>query len=294
MRSRANAPPGLFSEANAAPEPAAFASVENAYGIRLGTSSFTARGWEGTFYPEGMKPADYLNFYSRQFDTVEVDSTYYRTPSPAMVRRWYEQTPPDFLFALKVGQTITHENVMVDCDEELREFLAAASLLREKLGPLLLQFPYFNRQAFSSGADFLSRIEPFLKKLPEGFRFALEIRNKQWLSPRFADILRTRGVALTLIDHPWMARPEQVFGRIDPFTAGFTYIRFLGDRKAIEEQTESWDKAIIPREKELAEWVPVVRRAHERRIKIFAYANNHYAGHAPATLREFAKLLEKS
>jgi len=261
--------------------------------IHLGTSSFTASGWEGSFYAPGMKPADFLNFYSREFGTVEVDSTFYHTPSAAMVNRWHAQTPPDFLFALKIVQTITHEKVLVDCQDELRDFLAVAALLREKLGPLLFQFPYFNKKAFAGGAAFFDRLEPFLEKLPEGFRFAVEIRNKQWLVPRLTDILRQKGVALTLIDHPWMPRPSEVFQRIDPFTAGFTYIRFLGDRKAIEEKTKTWDKVIVPRGKELAEWVPVVRRAHERRIQIFAYANNHYAGHAPATLREFAKMLEK-
>lgn len=261
--------------------------------IHLGTSSFTAKGWEGSFYPGGMKPADFLNFYSGQFDTVEVDSTYYRTPSAAMVKRWYAQTPPGFLFSLKIVQTITHEKVMVDCNDELREFLDAAALLREKLGPLVFQFPYFNKQAFPSAAPFLDRLEPFLQKLPEGHRFAVEIRNKTWLVPRLTDILRARGIALALIDHPWMPRPRELFLRIDPFTADFTYIRFLGDRKAIEEKTETWDKVIVPREKDLAEWVPVVRKAHERRIKIFAFANNHYAGHAPATLRGFAKMLEK-
>lgn len=264
-----------------------------AAGIRLGTSSFTAKGWEETFYPPGMKPADFLDFYSREFNTVEVDSTFYRTPSAATVKRWYTQTPPEFLFALKVVQSVTHEKVLVGCGEELREFLDTAALLREKLGPLLFQFPYFNKQAFPSGAAFLDRLEPFLQKLPEGFRYAVEIRNKQWLVPRLADILRNKGAALALIDHPWMPRPAEVFQRVDPFTANFTYIRFLGDRKAIEEKTETWDKVIVPRGKELAEWVPVVRRAHQRRIQIFAYANNHYAGHAPATLREFAKMLEK-
>ncbi|HTV58773.1 MAG TPA: DUF72 domain-containing protein [Verrucomicrobiae bacterium] len=261
--------------------------------IHLGTSSFTAKGWEETFYPRGMKPAEYLGFYSRQYDTVEVDSTFYRTPSAATVKRWYAQTPSEFLFALKVVQTVTHEKVLVDCVEELREFLDAAALLRGKLGPLLFQFPYFNRQAFASGASFLDRLEPFLEKLPESFRYAVEIRNKQWLVPRLADVLRKKKAALALIDHPWMPRPAEVFQRIDPFTADFTYIRFLGDRKAIEEKTKTWDKVIVPREKDLMEWVPVVRRAHQRRIQIFAYANNHYAGHAPATLREFAKMLEK-
>jgi hypothetical protein len=73
-------------------------------GILLGTSAFTAAGWEGTFYPAGMKSADYLKFYGTQFQTVEVDSTFYGTPSAATVEKWYEKTPPDFVFAAKIPQ----------------------------------------------------------------------------------------------------------------------------------------------------------------------------------------------
>ncbi|MGB0036074.1 MAG: DUF72 domain-containing protein [Candidatus Acidiferrales bacterium] len=261
--------------------------------IRIGTSAFTAAGWEGSFYPEGMQPADYLHYYAQQFDTVEVDSTYYRIPAPAMVKRWYEQTPKNFLFALKIVSTITHEKVLVDCEEELRQFISSADLLGEKLGPLLFQFPYFNKKAFPDGAAFFARLEPFMKKLPRGYRFAVEIRNKAWMVPRFADILRERGVALTLVDHPWMPRPREVFSRTDPITADFTYIRLLGDRKGIEEETKTWDKTIVDRKRELAEWVEIVRKVHERRIQIFVYVNNHYAGHAPATVRQLSEMLQK-
>jgi uncharacterized protein YecE (DUF72 family) len=261
--------------------------------IHIGTSAFTAAGWEGSFYPEGMKPADYLNYYAQKFDTVEVDSTYYRTPSAAMVQRWYTQTPKNFLFALKIVQAITHDKVLVDCDDDLKHFLASADLLAEKLGPLLFQFPYFNKKAFPDAAAFFVRLEPFLKKLPRGYRFAVEIRNKYWLVPKFADMLRARGIALALIDHPWMPRPNEVFKKIDPLTADFTYIRLLGDRKGIEEKTETWDKTIVDRQGELAEWVEIIRKVHERKVQIFAYANNHYAGHAPATVRELQQMLER-
>jgi uncharacterized protein YecE (DUF72 family) len=261
--------------------------------IHLGTSAFTAAGWEGTFYPAGMKPADYLHYYAQQFDTVEVDSTYYRTPPATMVKRWYAQTPAHFLFALKMVQTVTHEKVLVDCADDVREFLAAADLLGEKLGPILFQFPYFNKKAFADGAAFMERLAPFVKKLPKGYRFAAEIRNKAWLVPRLTDLLRERGMALALIDHPWMPRPREVFAKIDPLTADFTYIRFLGDRKGIEEKTKTWDKVIVERKGELAEWAEIVRKVHQRKIKIFAFANNHYAGHGPATARQFAALLEE-
>jgi uncharacterized protein YecE (DUF72 family) len=125
--------------------------------IRIGTSAFTAAGWEEVFYPAGMKPADYLSFYATKFDTVEVDSTFYRTPPLSTVKGWYSKTPKGFLFAAKVPQTITHEKVLRDCEEEMGQFLKVMDALGEKLGPLQLQFPYFNKKAFLGINDFLAR-----------------------------------------------------------------------------------------------------------------------------------------
>lgn len=261
--------------------------------LRVGTSAFTAAGWPGTFYPEQMKPADYLSHYAQQFDTLEVDSTFYRIPSAAMVRNWHARTPKNFVFAAKVTQTITHEKVLVDCEDELEQFLKAMEPLGEKLGPLLFQFPYFNKQAFSSVEGFLERLSPFLKKLPKGGRFAVEVRNKGWLAPALLDLLRERGVALALIDHPWMPRPQELLARGDPVTADFTYIRWLGDRKGIEEHTKTWDKTIVDRRGDLEQWVEACRKFNQRSISIFAFANNHYAGHAPATVRLFWDLWRK-
>ena len=86
--------------------------------IGLGTSAFTAAGWAGAFYPAGMKPADYLTYYATQFDTVELDNTFYRTPAISAVKGWNAKTPKGFLFAAKVPQAITHEKALMDCDED--------------------------------------------------------------------------------------------------------------------------------------------------------------------------------
>jgi uncharacterized protein YecE (DUF72 family) len=258
--------------------------------IRLRTSAFTAAGWEGTFYPAGLKSADFLTYYATKFDMVEVDSTFYRTPALSTVKDWYAKTPPGFLFAAKVPQVITQEKVLVDCDVEFKQFVETMDYLGEKLGPLLLQFGYFNKKAFLGVNDFLARLWPFLKKLPKGNRFAVEIRNKNWLAPQFVETLRERGVALTLIDQSWMPRPAQWFEKCDPITADFTYVRWLGDRKGIEERTKTWDKVIVDRSGDLAEWVKVLKTVHKRRIQIRAFANNHYAGHAPATVETFHQL----
>jgi len=259
-------------------------------GIHLGTSAFTAKGWAGSFYPAGMRPAQYLSHYATQFETVEIDSTYYGTPSVSTVNNWYEKTPSDFIFAAKVPQVITHEKLLMDCEADLDEFLGRMNLLREKLGPLLLQFPFFNKYTFASANDFLPRLQLFLKRLrgnPE-VKLAVEIRNKSWLDEQFTDLLREHNVALALTDQSWMPRPTELFEKFDPITADFTYVRWLGDRKAIEEQTAVWDKPIIDRKVEISEWVAILKRVIARGgLKAFAFANNHYAGHGPATVKLF-------
>jgi uncharacterized protein YecE (DUF72 family) len=265
-------------------------------GILLGTSAFTADGWENTFYPAGMRPADYLTFYATRFPTVEVDSTFYRTPPAATVRGWYAKTPADFIFAAKVPRAITHEKVLVDCDAEWKEFLATMELLGEKLGPLLFQFGYFNKSAFQDLEEFLARLRPFLKKLPKDRRFAVEIRNKNWLDARFADALREHNVALALIDQAWMPRPwemKAMKSKFDPITADFAYVRWLGDRKGIEKITTTWDKTVVDRRADLANWVEVFREFVARNLRVFAYANNHYAGNGPATVKLFRALWDK-
>jgi len=264
-------------------------------GLLLGTSAFTAAGWPGSFYPAGMKPADYLSFYATQFKTVEIDSTYYRTPSVSTVTGWYEKTPADFIFAAKVPQVITHKKVLADCDAEFGEFIDRMDMLNEKLGPMLLQFPYFNKYEFKTGADFLARLRFFLKKLPELFtcKFAVEIRNRTWLDQRFLDALREHNVALALTDTSFMPRPWELKESLDLVTADFAYVRWLGNRKQIETITTTWDKTIVDRTDDLKHWVELFRQFVGRNLKIFAYANNHYAGNGPGTVKLFWELWNK-
>ncbi len=250
--------------------------------IRFGSSGFSAEGWVGTFYPDKTQPKDYLRLYSQKLDTVEVDSTFYRIPAPKTVQNWYEQTPADFVFAAKMPQSITHEKCMEDCDTDLRGFLESMSLLGEKLGPLLLQFPYYSKKAGMTPVDFASRVERFLPKLPHDWKFALEIRNKTWIGPRLLNALARHNVALTIIDHPWMPRPSQMLGQ-EMMTAGFSYLRLLGDRYAIEEITKTWDKTVIDRSQEIDEWAKVASIL-QKRVPVYTFVNNHFAGHAPATI----------
>lgn len=258
--------------------------------ILLGTSSFTAAGWEQTFYPKKMRSSDYLTFYANQFYTVEVDSTFYACPPPRTVRNWAARTPENFIFSVKVPRSITHEKVLADCAGELQEFLKTMDLLGPKLGPIVFQFPAFDRWKFPTQKHFLKVLAPFLKKLPTDRKFAVEIRNRDWLNAVMADVLRERGVALVLQDISSMPGFAELTTKFDPITAGWTYIRWLGDRKGIERLTVTWDKTVVNRTTELAGWVDFCYQIRKRGVLIYAYANNHYAGHGPATIAQFTRL----
>jgi uncharacterized protein YecE (DUF72 family) len=258
--------------------------------IHLGTSAFTATGWETAFYPAGVKSADYLMHYATRFDTVEVDSTFYHAPSAATVMGWARKTPDNFTFALKVPQFITHEQVLVDCDDEFKNFVCVAELLGNKLGPMLLQFGYFNRSVFTAKAQFIARLKPFLRKLPTGHKFAIEIRNKHWLTAGFFKLLREHNVAYVLTDQSWMPGPKEIFAKIDPITADFTYIRWLGDRKGIEQVTKVWNRIVVDRTAQMTSWVDVCTKIHRRGVTIYGYFNNHYAGFGPASVEMFRNL----
>jgi uncharacterized protein YecE (DUF72 family) len=260
--------------------------------LRLGTSSWTAKGWEEVFYPPAIRDADRIAHYASHFPTVEVDATFYRIPSAAMVRNWAAKTPDGFVFAAKVPQTITHEKVLEHCEADMAAFLNAMGLLGPKLGPLLLQFGYFNKSSGVTRDVFLSRLDRFLATLPlKEVRFAVEIRNKAWFGGAYLDLLRTHGVCAALIDQSWMPPVEEQLRQGNVFTADFLYVRWLGDRKGIEEMTKTWTTRVIDRTEQMRAWVPPIKDALDRQMDVFGYVNNHYSGYAPADVQSFHEML---
>ena len=234
-----------------------------------------------------MKPSEYLAFYAERFQTVEVDSTFYACPTARTVENWNARTPEGFVFSVKVPQTITHDKVLVDCDAEFAEFMETMDILGPKLGPIVFQFPFFQRNVLRDRHEFTDRLIPFLKKLPNR-KFAIEIRNRPWLNAELANLLRDHGIALVLQDRSWMPNLAEL--DFDPITADWTYIRWLGDRKEIEAQTMTWDKVVVDRSAELSSWVDFCYQIMKRGVLIYAYANNHFQGHGPATIAKFLEL----
>jgi uncharacterized protein YecE (DUF72 family) len=216
-------------------------------------------------------------------------------PSATTVNNWAARTPEDFIFSVKVPQIITHEKALVDCDPEFDEFVKTMDILGPKLGPMVFQFPSFDKWKFPKQESFLTVLVPFLKKLPADHQFAIEIRNKNWLDARFAEVLREHYVTLVLNDTSFVPRPWEMKEKFDLVTADFAYVRWLGDRKQIEKQTTTWDKVVVDRRADLKKWADLLwELVNSKKIrKLFAYANNHYEGFAPATVKRFMDLFEK-
>lgn len=270
--------------------------------FRYGTSSWSEPGWVGPFYPPGTKPADMLRVYATQFTTVEADTTYYRVPSPALVRGWREKTPAGFTLSAKFPRSIVHagegqhpdgarvlvpEHVGADLDR----FLEVMRELGDRAGPLVLQFPYFNRTAFTGPAPFLARLGPFLERLPADFRYGVEVRNKAWIGAALLDLLRAHRVAFVLVDLVYMPHPADLAREHDLLTTDFAYARLIGDRQAVEARTKTFDALVLDQGERLERWADLLASIAPRTRETFAYANNHYAGHGPATIRDLARRL---
>jgi uncharacterized protein YecE (DUF72 family) len=269
--------------------------------IRFGTSSFSAPEWAGTFYPRGLRPADFLRWYATQFDTVEVDATYYHVPEPATVDAWREKVPDGFALAAKFPRSIVHAGAGLDPDPaklllpdatyaERDAFLNAMGRLGDRLGPLLLQFPRFPPGCFPDRGVFFDRLERFLADLPGGFACCVEIRNAEWLHAEFADRCRRRSTPLVLVDRAGMPHGDEVERELDPVTGGFAYVRLLGDRQRIERITTRWEREVIDHRPSLERWAALLARLAARDVPAYVYANNHYAGHAPTTIRRLQQL----
>jgi uncharacterized protein YecE (DUF72 family) len=269
--------------------------------LHFGTSSFSSTDWVGPFYPEGTKPAGFLKYYSGVFRSVEIDSTYYAVPSENTINGWRDKIPDNFIIAAKFPRSIVHAGkgsqpdtrhlLNPDLTYKRRDrFINLLSRLGKNLGPLLLQFPYFSKSAFAHKEIFFELLDRFLNDLPADFKYAVEIRNRHWLNKGFNDLCLKHKAALVMADQAWMPHGDEIGEIFDPVTADFSYIRLLGDRRKIEAITMKWEREVIDHTDRLKRWAEVLNRLAEREVETFIYANNHYAGHAPATVRRLQEL----
>jgi uncharacterized protein YecE (DUF72 family) len=260
--------------------------------LYVGTVSWAKQDWLGSFYPENLKPAEFLETYSRSFRTVEIDATFYRIPSRSMVDGWRDRTPKGFIFAAKVPRVITQIKVLNNCQSEFSLFLKNMESLREKLGPLLLQFPYFNKNTFASRGQFDKILRPFLNSLPKEFRFAVEIRNKNWITWDFLELLREHSAGFALLNQVWMPRIDTLAQALDLVTGDFCYIRFMGDRKGLEKRTQKFDRIIEDKTEDMAICAEELKKIVARGTRTYAFFSNYYAGYGPGSAKLFEEMWE--
>ena len=260
--------------------------------IRLGTCSWSTSDWVGKVYSAGTRQADYIAEYAERYDTVEIDATFYGTPRQSTVDGWRDRTPESFIFSAKAPQVITHEKFLVGCERDLAEFLKTMDTLGPRLGPVVFQFPYYSRKYNVTEADFLARLEPFLKALPnDDHRFVVEVRNKNWIRKPLLDLLASRGAVLALIDHPWMHQSDYLLKIGGIMTGPFAYLRLLGDRYGIEKITKTWGEHVIDRHPDLERWAPAMQSILGQGLNVFGYVNSHYSGYAPGDVDTLYDLL---
>ena len=226
--------------------------------IRVGTSGYNYPEWRGSFYPEKMATTKMLAFYAERLATVEINYTFYRSPTPQILAGWSRQTPPEFRFTLKAPKRITHDARLRDCAESLKYFIDTAATLGPKLGMLLFQLPpYFRKD--------LAVLDAFLETLPPATRAAFEFRHSSWLTDEVFERLQARNLALCVADSEKMSTPVEV-------TADQGYFRL---------RDEGYTPGDIER------WARTIRETTARCREVFVYFKHEEAGKGP----QFARLL---
>jgi uncharacterized protein YecE (DUF72 family) len=209
--------------------------------VRVGTSGFSYDAWRGSFYPEGLKPGDRLRYYATRLDSVEINNTFYRMPQAAMLEKWRDEVPEDFVFVLKAPQRITHvKRLQATAGPDVLYLLEQAQGLGPRLGPLLFQTPpHLKKDA--------ARLRAFLDLLPAGVRAAFEFRNATWEDDEVRGLLAEKGAALCLADTDEGPTPAL------HATGRFGYLRLRRaayDAAALRRWADSlraqpWDEAFV-------------------------------------------------
>jgi uncharacterized protein YecE (DUF72 family) len=242
----------------------------------LGTMGFSYVDWARAFYPRSLRAGDYLSYYSRHFNTVELDTTFHAVPPVARVKHWAGVTPDDFRFCVKTPKAITHEAGLEFRHREMDDFLAVMRAFSEKLAVVLIQLPP------SFAIDQFDALRQFLARLPGDLRFAVEFRNATWGQQRTLDLLQDHRCALVAAEY--LTRPAQIIPTTD-----FLYIRWIGQH----ERFKALNREQIDLTPHLDWWKSEIERVAKAQSieNIWGFFNNDYSGYAIATCRRFMRLM---
>jgi uncharacterized protein YecE (DUF72 family) len=226
--------------------------------IRIGTSGYHYKHWVGPYYPQTIKSSGMLAHYGNDFDTVELNNTFYQLPNESTFQAWRDNTPDEFLFAVKGSRFITHMIKLRDPQRGLGNFLPRAELLGKKLGPILWQLP-------PNWKVNTERLESFLAELPRKHQYTFELRHESWMCEEVYDILRRYGAAFCIYELAGYQTPLQL-------TADWTYVRLHGPTRNKYQGSYS--------EEQLAEWAARIRSWSKMLSHIYVYFDNDDSAYA--------------
>jgi uncharacterized protein YecE (DUF72 family) len=227
--------------------------------VFIGTSGWHYKHWRGFFYPDNLPEADWLQFYSHHFNTVELNNSFYHLPAPSSFDSWRETTPREFLFAVKASRFITHMKKLKDPKASTSKFFNGADRLKDKLGPILFQLPPHWRLN-------VPRLNEFLRAMPEGHQYVFEFRDESWYSREVYKTLEQHNAAICIHDLGGHQSPIEL-------TADFTYVRFHGPTEA--KYSGSYSR------RKLEKWATKLTAWRNDLTAVYAYFNNDVGGFAP-------------
>ncbi len=231
--------------------------------VWIGTSGWFYRHWYGKIYPSKLSTREWLSYYATHFDTVEVNSTFYRLPSRNVVLDWYRNTPAEFVFALKISRFVSHIKRLKSVHREWKQFLMLREWLKEKVGPLLLQLP----PSFEFSGENFERLKNFLRRCRKSnLRVAVEFRHSSWDKEKVFQLLTNYNTALCIAHGPKGKIP--IF---ETLTADFVYLRFHGSPRLYASSYSL---------KQLQQWAAKIRQWRDQGREIFVYFNNDFEGYA--------------
>lgn len=282
--------------------------------IRFGTCSWKYDSWKGIVY-SGTNSKNYLQEYSKKFDTVEIDQWFWSLfsnskivlPQKKVVEEYKQSVPKDFLFTIKVPNSITLTHFYKESKEdELRinpsflsvdlfnQFLETIEPIKDKIGCLIFQFEYLNKQKMKSLSEFQNKFLEFRSQIKnDSPPIGIEIRNPNYLNEKYFTFLSEQKIAPVLLEGYYMSPITETYSKFKKQFKNLMVIRLHGtDRKGIEEiANNNWSQIYINRDKEILSIVEMIRDLQKNEIDLFVNVNNHFEGSAPITINKIKEQL---
>ena len=281
--------------------------------LHIGTCSWKYDSWKGIIYPD-KDDINYLKEYSKHYDTVEVDQWFWSLfdnkkvllPKDTDVKAYTKSAPDNFKFTIKIPNsiTLTHyynrdkkaplkTNPYFFSPDLMKAFLQSLKPMNKKIGVLMFQFEYLNKQKMRGLQEFLDRFEAFYSNIKSNFKFGLEIRNPNYLKKPFFEFIKENKLAMVFLQGYYMPPIWNTFNEFNDYIKDTVVIRLHGpDRSGIEKITGGdWSKIVEPKDEELKKISEIIHFLQKKKVGAYINVNNHYEGSTPLTIIKLQNLL---